>query len=50
MNIFIKGQILVGLDDIRRNENFCDDNLETAKGKKPKTHKAKTQPVRVQES
>lgn len=29
VNIFIKGKILVGLDNIRRNKNFCDNNLES---------------------
>lgn len=30
VNVFIKGQILVGLDtNIRRNENFCENNLES---------------------
>lgn len=49
MNIFITGQILAGLDNTRRNENFCDNNLETKRENKLK-HKAKDQPVRVRES
>lgn len=29
VNIFVRGQILVGLDNIRRNDNFCENNLES---------------------
>lgn len=41
--------MLAGLDNTRRNENFCDKNLETKRENKLK-HKAKDQPVRLRES
>jgi len=34
VNVFVKGQLLVSLDNTRRNENFCNNNIETVKGNK----------------